>query len=318
MGYRATRRVTADAPTSARERYTAFRKAQPRSPRLTRRTVRARGLDFAVFTTPEVPGMPPLVCVNGGMIYSHALVWPALSPLAASRQLILYDQRGRGASAVPPAAQQSRIEYDAGDLEALRPALGVERWDVLGHSWGGGIAMLAAARDVLGVRRLVLVDAVGATSDWIASLHTSALARLDGRERAILEALDPRLLHDDNPETHAEYSRAIYPAWFADRELGAGFAPPREMSRTGSAVASRLRREGYDWRAEVGRITASALVLHGAQDLISPTLATATAALIPGANVALIEGSGHMPFWEQPALFFAHAQGFLDARDRGA
>lgn len=310
--------MTTHTPPGSRGRYAAFRKMQPRAPRLTKSTVRARGLDFAVFTTPEVPGAPPLVCVNGGMIYSHALLWPALSPLAASRQLILYDQRGRGASAVPPAARQSRIEYDAGDLAALRSAIGVERWDVLGHSWGGGIAMLAAARDVLGVRRLVLVDAVGATGDWIGGLHASALNRLTGRARTLLDALDPRLLHDDNPGTHAEYSRALYPAWFADRELGTGFSPPREMSQTGSAVASRLRRDGYDWRAEIGRITASTLVLHGAQDLLSPALATATAALIPGANLALIEGSGHMPFWEQPALFFAHAQGFLDARDRGA
>ena len=76
------------ASGSARERFAAFRKAQPRAPRLTRLTIRARGLDFAVRATPPVPGAPPLVCVNGGMIYSHALLWPALSPLA-------HDQIGR-------------------------------------------------------------------------------------------------------------------------------------------------------------------------------------------------------------------------------
>ncbi len=305
----------------ARARYAAFRKTQPRSPRLTRHTVQARGLNFAMFTTPEIPGAPPLVCVNGGMIYSHALLWPALSPLAAQRQLILYDLRGRGASEAAPGLRQSRIEFDAGDLPALREALGIARWDILGHSWGGGIAMLAAARDPLGVRRLVLVDAVGSTSDWVAGLHDAALARLrpaNGRELAILESLDPRTLHDDNPQTHSEYSRALYPAWFVDGELATGFEPPRETSQTGASVAARLRREGYDWRNDARAIAATTLLVHGAQDILSPDLARATAALIPRSQLAIIENAGHMPFWEQPAEFFGHVERFLSGRNLGA
>jgi proline iminopeptidase len=302
---------------SARVRYAAFRRTQPRSPRLRQRTVHARGLEFAVFTTPEVAGAPPLVCVNGGMIYSHTLLWPALSPLAAGRQLILYDLRGRGASSAAPGPRQSRIEFDAGDLPAIREALGIPRWDLLGHSWGGGIAMLAAARDPLGVRRLVLADAVGSTGDWIAGLHGAALERLDGREHAILEALDPRLLHDDDPELHAEYSRAIYPAWFVDRDLGRAFAPPRETSITGASIAARLRREGYDWRNDIRGIAATTLLVHGAGDLLTPDLARTTAAMIPRAEVIVIPGAGHMPFWEQPAEFFGAVGAFLGARNLG-
>ena len=302
---------------SARDRYAAFRKTQPRSPRLMHCDVKARGLDFAVFLSPEVEGAVPLVCVNGGMIYSHSLLWPALSPLAGGRQVILYDLRGRGASEAAPGPRQSRIEFDAGDLPALREALGIARWDVLGHSWGGGIAMLATARDPIGVRRLVLTDAVGPTSGWIEGLHGAALARLDGRDRAMLEALDPRLLHDDNPGTHAEYSRAIHPAWFVDAAMARGFAPPHETSQTGAAVAARLRREGYDWRDGIRAIAATTLVVHGAQDIISSDLARQTAGLIPRARLSILEGAGHMPFWEQPSSYFSLVNSFLDGRDLG-
>jgi proline iminopeptidase len=304
--------------TSARERYAAFRRTQPRSPRLTRQTVRARGLDFAVFSTPPVPGAAPLVCVNGGMIYSHALLWPALAPLAARRQMFLYDLRGRGASQAAPGPRQSRVEFDAGDLPAIREALGVARWDVLGHSWGGGIALLAAARDAVGVRRLVMVDAVGSTGDWLPGLHDAALARLSGREHALLAALDPRLLTDDNPVTHGEYSRAIYPAYFADQAMGRGFAPPTETSQTGASVAARLRREGYDWEEDARRVKATTLLVHGADDVIGPDLARRTATLVPTASVEVIADAGHMPFWEQPAIFFSIVNEFLDAPDRGS
>src|SRR4051812_44274970 len=117
----------------------AWRRTQGRPPRLDRMTVRARGLDFAVWTSPPVAGAPPLLLVNGGMIHDHGLLWPALFPLAAGRQVILYDQRGRGASQAPLDPSAARIEDDAADIGALRRALGIRQWDVLGHSWGGGI-----------------------------------------------------------------------------------------------------------------------------------------------------------------------------------
>jgi proline iminopeptidase len=303
---------------AARERLLAFKQSQPRTPRLVRRTVHARGLAFAVFSSPEVPDVPPLFCINGGMLYSHAILWPALAPLAAGRQLILYDQRGRGASQAPPSVRTSRIEYDAGDVAAIREALGIARWDVFGHSWGGGIAMLAASRDAIGVRRLVLCDAVGPTSSWIASLHSDALARLAGVEREELAAIDPMSLHADDPALHAEYSQAIYPAYFADHDFAALFRPPVEASATGAAVASRLRREGYDWRASAAEIASRTLLVHGADDIIPPRLAGETAALVRRAVTLIIDGAGHMPFFEQPEAFFAAVRGFLDAADAGS
>jgi proline iminopeptidase len=296
---------------SSRDRFLAFRRAAPRAPHLEATTVHARGLDFAVFSTPAVAGAMPLLCINGGMVYSHILLWPALSPLAVRRQLILYDQRGRGRSQAPPGARAARIEHDALDVPALREALGFAQWDVLGHSWGGGIAMLGAAEDPNGIRNLVLVDAVGLTPEWLTALHEVAVSRLSGDARTQLAAFDARLLHDPEPGRQAEYNRALYPAWFHDRELGAMFTPPLARSETGAAVVARLRREGFDWRASASRIRARTLLVHGTSDMIPVEQAERTAALIPGARLTRIPDAGHMPFWEQPEAFFAVVEGFL-------
>lgn len=117
---------------------------------------------------------------------------------------------------------------------------------------------------------------------------------------------------------HGEYSRAIYPAYFADHDFAALFRPPVEASATGSAVASRLRREGYDWRPNASAIAARTLIVHGADDVIPPRLAGETAALIPRSRTLIIEGAGHMPFFEQPDEFFAAVRGFLDEPDAGS
>lgn len=304
---------------SPRERYLAFRHAQGRPPRLERHTVRVRGLDLAVWTSPPVPGTTPLVCVNGGLLFDHRALWPTLVPLARGRQLVFYDQRGRGASAPPPGTRAARIEHDAGDLPALRAALGLDAWDVLGHSWGGGLAMLAAADDPLGVRRLVLVDPVGVTGAWLPTLHGRALARLaargDADAHAALVALDPARLAEPDPELHAAYARAFYPAWFASGELAALFAPPRGASVTGTAVAARLRREGYDWRDRLRALRAPTLVVHGEEDVLDVAESRATAAwLADDAPVELrvLPGAGHMPFWEAAEPFSAAVESFLD------
>lgn len=300
--------------TSTRERVLAFSTAVGRPARLTRHTVSARGLSFAVWTSPPVPGATPLCCVNGGLLFDHRVLWPALAPLAVRRQIVLYDQRGRGASTPPPGPRAARIEHDAGDLAAIRVALGVERWDVLGHSWGGGIAMLGALHDLANTRRLVLVDPVGAEGAWLPALHDAALAHL--RRHApdaslALAALDPADLTVPDPAVHTTYARAFYPAWFAEPSVAAMFSPPRSTSVTGAAVAARLRRDGYDWRDALRSLSVPSLVVHGAEDLLSPDESRRTVALLPTAHLDVLAGAGHLPFFEAGDRFFPLVDAFL-------
>lgn len=304
------------SPSSpALARYLAFRRTLPPRPALEARTVRARGLDFAVYTTPAVPDTTPLLCINGGLLFDHKLLWPALALLATQRQLIFYDQRGRGASSVPPGVGGSRIEFDAGDVPALREALGIARWDVLGHSWGGGIAMLAAALDTgsnaKAVRRLVLVNAVGITGDWLPPLHEAGIARLAGDARDRLATFDVRALEQPDLTTHASYAQAYFPAWFADQDFARNVNPPRGDSVTGACVAARLRRDGYDWRDRLRDLTVPTLVVHGAADVLPLSEAERTSRFLAHARLELIPDAGHNPFWEAPDAFFAAVQRFL-------
>jgi pimeloyl-ACP methyl ester carboxylesterase len=91
--------------------------------------------------------------------------------------------------------------------------------------------------------------------------------------------------------------------------------PPRAASATGAAVAARLRRHGYDWRAELRALRAPVLVVHGAADVLDVAVARHTAAWLGEwvpARLAVLDGAGHMPFWEAPDALFAALQTFLD------
>jgi proline iminopeptidase len=291
--------------------FVAFRRRLPRTPRVERQTVRARGVDFAVFSSPPVEGALPLVCVNGGMLYDHSMLWPALSPLAVRRQVILYDQRGRGASSAPPNPSAATIDDDAADIGAIRRALGIRRWDLLGHSWGGGIAMLAAAADPAGIRRMVLVDPVWATSAWMVPLRQRVFARLGDKQRAAVERISEESLGVPDVELHSEYSRAVYPAWFHDREMASHFTPPNALSETGTAVLSRLRRDGYNWSARVSALSLPTLVIHGEDDALPMANTHERSYIVPNAPLVILPSCGHMPFWEAPERFFLHVESLL-------
>jgi len=275
-------------------------------------TVRARGLDFAVWTSPPVGREPPLLLVNGGLIYDHSLLWPSLAPLAARRQVILYDQRGRGLTPAPADPSTATILDDAEDVGALRRALGIRQWNVLGHSYGGLVAMLGVARDLAGTRRLVTVNAVGPTSEWMPALQANALARASEADREILERTYPQLGTPD-PAIHSAQSRAGYPSWFADREMGASFTPPVSTSVTGATIAAHLRREGYDLRASLRALSLPTLVLHGEEDALPVSVALDLSRLLPRARLVILPHAGHMPFWEAPQRFFAVVSDFLDS-----
>jgi proline iminopeptidase len=296
---------------SSYQRLLDFRRSQPRAPRLDRQTVRARGIAFAVFSTPPITGQPPLVAINGGMLFDHTMLWPVLAPLAASRQLLLYDLRGRGESSASPDPSQSRIEDDAADLGALRRALGIRQWDVLGHSWGGGIALLGVAADLAGTRRLVTVDSVGPTSDWIPILRRNALLKLTGEARNRLERIDEASLTSPDTEIHAEQTQAIYPAWFADVDMATRFALPRSLNQTGATVLARLRAQHYDWRRELSAVRVPTLVIHGALDPLPVETSRELFSLLSLAQHVVIPDAGHMPFWDAPDVFFPLVERFL-------
>ena len=70
-------------------------------------------------------------------------------------------------------------------------------------------------------------------------------------------------------------------------------------------------REGFDWRDAAARIRARTLLVHGESDMIPVSQAERTAATIAGAQLRLIPDAGHMPFWEQPEIFFTVVEEFL-------
>jgi pimeloyl-ACP methyl ester carboxylesterase len=157
---------------------------------------------------------------------------------------------------------------------------------------------------------LVLVDPVWTTSAWMAPLRIAVLKRLHGDDRGTVNHISEAMLGAADPSLHSRYSRAVYPAWFADAEMASRFTPPSAESVTGATVLARLRRDGYDWRGKVRALSTPTLVIHGELDAL-PLAHSAHESYIAKAQVVLVPNAGHMPFWEAPQRFFDLLDAFL-------
>ena len=101
---------------------------------------------------------PPVILLHG-FPESHR-TWRHIVPdLARDHRVVAPDQRGYARSSKPPAVDDYTPDKIVADLLALADALGIDRFTLVGHDWGGAIAWMAALGHPHRVERLVIVNA---------------------------------------------------------------------------------------------------------------------------------------------------------------
>ncbi len=103
------------------------------------------------------PAAPPIILLHG-FPESHR-TWRGVAPLLDDRfRLVMPDQRGFAGSDRPREVNAYRTTAIVEDLFALADALGIERFDLVGHDWGGAAAWAAAIKGDRRIKRLAIVN----------------------------------------------------------------------------------------------------------------------------------------------------------------
>jgi len=108
----------------------------------------------------------PLVLLVGGPANSHVSFHPHFSQLADTLRVIYYDYRGRGRSSPTQDPRAISFRGDVEDLESLRAALGLERMNLYGFSYGGLVAQAYALEHAERVSRLILANTLRSPEMW--------------------------------------------------------------------------------------------------------------------------------------------------------
>jgi pimeloyl-ACP methyl ester carboxylesterase len=260
----------------------------------------------------------PLLCHPGGPGFSSRYLGD-LAGLGAYAELILVDPRGTGASPRPDDPRAYRTEDYVADLEELRAGLGLERFDLLGHSHGGVVAMAYAAAYPARVRRLVLASTLPRFQAGEAGAMEAALARRAG-EPWYDDARDAL-----EREQAGDFATEQELAGLVARELPFYFARYGEQERAYHATirdeipnADALRLfneeifETFDLRPELARIEAPTLVITGAEDFITgPVCAGEIGGCLAESTTIVLPDVGHFVFVEARDRFREEVAGWL-------
>jgi pimeloyl-ACP methyl ester carboxylesterase len=256
---------------------------------------------------------PPALLLHGGPGMSDYLADLA-TELSAVMTVARYQQRGLAPSVVDG---DRSVEGHVADAVAVLDALGWDRAWVIGHSWGGHLAMhLAVARPdrLLGV---VALDALGAVGDGGGDALGENLTRgLPDEQRAWIDEYYPREeAGKGTPEESLEALRILWPYYFGD-PASAPPMPDMRMDLEGHLItwpSVRQHFEGGTLERGLAQLRMPALILHGDASPIPYTEAERTAALIPGVSLRILPGIGHFAWLEQPGSVRREMEALLSA-----
>ncbi|MBA3688747.1 MAG: alpha/beta hydrolase [Chloroflexi bacterium] len=256
---------------------------------------------------------PPALLLHGGPGMSDYLADLA-AELSAVLTVARYQQRGLAPSVVDG---DRTVEGHVADAVAVLDALGWDRAWVIGHSWGGHLAMhLAVARSerLLG---LMVLDALGALPDGGGeALGENLMRGLTDEQRVRMEEYNVREeAGEGTPEESLAAFNTVWPHYFSDPAA----APPVPEFRldlerhlmTWPSITAHFE-EGTLERG-LARLRMPVLVVHGAASPISYAEAERSAALIPGARLQILPGIGHFPWIEEPGSVRREVEAFLAA-----
>jgi proline-specific peptidase len=250
----------------------------------------------------------PLIVLHGGPGLDHQMFRPYLDPLGVEYRLLYVDERGQGRSErVDPATLS--LDVFARDVDLLAQALGLDRFAVLGHSFGAIIATYHATE--FGTAAAYVISG---GADESAAMLADVAASLKGMGEAgkpiAASWEDEKTVQTE--EQLKQLLRVQMPFHF-HRE-----APPRYAEETvGSPdVLRHFATAGYgdfDYRPKLGAVGKPTLVVVGGHDrTTTPRAARILHEGIPGSELVLIPDAGHLSFVEETDVYLDAVRRFLD------
>ena len=242
---------------------------------------------------------PPVLLLHGGPGLGFDYLRDLAEELAQENDVAWYQQRGQEPSAAEP---PNTVTADVGDARRVLDTLGWERAYVVGHSWGGHLALHVAEAMPERLLGVLAVDPLGSIGDgrW-PEFDEELFRRTPEAVRARAREIDELAMAgaaDD--ELALEGMRLVWPAYFADPERAPPMPELRMASARSAEMVPSILAELPALEAGLPGIRVPVGFVHGSRSPMPVAASTDAAERIPGAWVEVVEGAGHFVWVEAP------------------
>lgn len=242
----------------------------------------------------------PVLLLHGGPGLSYEYLDDLATEIGDGYEVAAFQQRG-----IAPSMFDGPYDVDThlADFRAVLDELGWPTAYVVGHSWGGHLALHVAAAMPERLSGVLCLDPLGGVGDGGSALFEAEMfARLPADRRQRAQQMDEAALAGEGSvEDALEGLRLVWPAYFADWDA----APPMPdyaMSVPAySECFESLKERLPGLEASLPTVTVRVGIVAGQKSPMPvEESANQTAARIPGAWVEVVEGAGHFPWIERP------------------
>ncbi|WP_264535379.1 alpha/beta fold hydrolase [Flavobacterium sp. N1736] len=256
----------------------------------------------------------PLLIINGGPGMNSNGFEGMAKTLAENQETIIYDQRGTGKSKLKELNSKTiSMQLMADDIEALRKHLKIEKWSILGHSFGGMLASYYATVYPDRIKKLVLSSSGGVDLTLLSSpnLIEAGLTKI---EKDSLNYWNDKIEKGDT--TYAARlgrGRAMAPAYVYNSKFIPIIAErlTQGNSEINGLLWDDMQKIHFDCKNKLKNFKNPVLIIQGKQDIISNEIGELARKTLPNSKLILLENSKHYGWLDAKEKYFTEINSFL-------
>jgi proline iminopeptidase len=258
----------------------------------------------------------PILIIHGGPGLSHDYLLPNLKNLSNKYKLIFYDQRASGSSSINLDVNSITIDNFIQDIDELRNVFGIEKLNIMAHSWGGILAMKYAIKHSENTKSLILINSVGASSK-ISVLTNQVLAERFTKKDSILRS--EIFKSDEFKKRKPEAIESLMKIGFKHQFYDKTYIDSLNLSLNNNyIITSQLLQNlakdltEYDFHSDLKSIQCPTLLIYGNYDPLTELAGTRIHQSIVQSEFKKLDNCGHFPFIELEDEFKTIVVNFME------